>query len=231
MIKKIKEKKEAIRLRKSGKTYSEILSQVPVAKSTLALWLHEVGLAKKEKQLITNLRRLAQQRGAMSRRDQRIKFSEEIFLKANNEVGPISKRELWLIGVILYWAEGSKQKEWNISQLLQFTNSDPVMVGLYVQWLRKCLNIPDKDIVASLTIHENHKYRLKSIIKHWKDVASIKTGFSDKVYFKRHFAKSYRHNIKEKYYGSVRISVRRSTNLNRQVTGWIQGVCKQCGVV
>jgi orotate phosphoribosyltransferase-like protein len=30
------------------------------------------------------------------------------------EVGTISARELWLIGTMLYWAEGSKQKERSI---------------------------------------------------------------------------------------------------------------------
>ncbi len=38
------EKEKAIALRKQGKTYSEILAKIPVAKSTLSLWLHDVGL-------------------------------------------------------------------------------------------------------------------------------------------------------------------------------------------
>ena len=231
MIEKIIEKREAVRLRREGKTYSEILDLVPVARSTLSIWLREIGLAKTQKQRITELRQNSQKKGALQRKTQRIELSKNIFSDAQAEIGAISSRELWLIGVILYWAEGSKQKEWNISQSLQFTNSDPVMVGLYLLWLRKSLQIPEKDIDASLTIHENHKYRLRDVISHWKTVSSLKTEFSDKVYFKRHFAKGYRHNVDENYYGTVRIRVRRSTNLNRKITGWMQGICKYCGVV
>ena len=53
MIEKREEKEKAIKLRKQGKTYSEILSVVPVAKSTLAIWLQSVSLGKKQKQRIT----------------------------------------------------------------------------------------------------------------------------------------------------------------------------------
>lgn len=46
MIMKYSEYKIAIELRKRGLSYSEILMQVPVAKSTLSIWLHSVGLSK-----------------------------------------------------------------------------------------------------------------------------------------------------------------------------------------
>ena len=52
MLAKIEEKQKAIALRKRGYSYSEILAEVPVAKSTLSLWLRSVGLAKKQKQLL-----------------------------------------------------------------------------------------------------------------------------------------------------------------------------------
>ena len=50
MIKKTVEKEYAIRLRKEGKTYSDILRIVQVAKSTLGLWLKEANLSKAENQ-------------------------------------------------------------------------------------------------------------------------------------------------------------------------------------
>ena len=56
LVRKREEKEKAINLRKEGKTYSEILSVVPVAKSTLSLWLHSTKLAKKQKQRITEKR-------------------------------------------------------------------------------------------------------------------------------------------------------------------------------
>ena len=46
---KKKEKAAAIRLRKKGLSYKEILEQVPVAKSTLSLWLRDIPLDQTQK--------------------------------------------------------------------------------------------------------------------------------------------------------------------------------------
>jgi len=50
MILKLQEKEKAILLRKEGLSYNEILKQVPVAKSSLALWLQSIELSEKQKQ-------------------------------------------------------------------------------------------------------------------------------------------------------------------------------------
>src|SRR3989344_1851838 len=102
---------KAIELRRQGLSYSEVLKQVPVAKSTLSLWLQDVGLSKKQKQRLTEKKRQSALRGALSRKNWRIKSSKEIIEKAEREIGRLSERELWLIGIALYWAEGSKEKE------------------------------------------------------------------------------------------------------------------------
>lgn len=65
-------KLKAILLRKKGFSYSEILQQVPVAKSTLSLWLRSVHLAKKQKQQLTQKKLLAIQKGWEARKKQRI---------------------------------------------------------------------------------------------------------------------------------------------------------------
>jgi len=58
------QKELAISLRQGGRSYSEILQKVSVAKSTLSLWLREVGLSKKQHQRLTQKRLKAAQRGA-----------------------------------------------------------------------------------------------------------------------------------------------------------------------
>ncbi|MDD3728951.1 MAG: hypothetical protein PHH50_01355 [Candidatus Pacebacteria bacterium] len=53
MTQKIKEKEKAIKLRKKGLSYNDILKEIPVAKSTLSLWLRDVGLSKRQRQKLT----------------------------------------------------------------------------------------------------------------------------------------------------------------------------------
>jgi transposase len=57
-------KAKAILLRKQGKTYREILIEIPIAKSTLSDWLRSVELSKPQKQRYTQLRKEAALRGA-----------------------------------------------------------------------------------------------------------------------------------------------------------------------
>src|SRR4051812_29593757 len=94
-------KEKAIALRKEGDTYSEILKQVPVAKSTLSEWLKNVGLSKPEFQRLTVKKLAAAKRGGEAKRQQRILRMEKIRTEALKNITHVSNRELWLIGIIL----------------------------------------------------------------------------------------------------------------------------------
>jgi len=138
---KKKQKQLAVMLRKQGKTYSEILEKVPVAKSTLSLWLRDVGLAKRQRRRLTEKMRKAGVRGGQRRHEQRIEETKEIFKQAKREVEKISERDLWLIGVMLYWAEGTKEKEHNTGVSIDFANSDARMIRIFLMWLEKIIGI------------------------------------------------------------------------------------------
>jgi hypothetical protein len=229
MLAKFKEREAAIELRKQGYSYSEILKKIPVAKSTLSLWLRSVGLAKRQKQRLSEKKRAGQLKGAQTKREQRILLSEKIKNEAAKEVGTINERELWLIGIALYWAEGTKQKESNPSQKVRFSNSDPRMIKLFLKWLtEKCL-VPLEELNLEIYIHETAK--IEEAKKYWSHVLNLPLTKFQKVRLKKHKIKTNRKNINKNYYGLLAINVKRSTNLNRKIMGWIEGICKNCGVV
>ncbi len=233
MFSKLHEKEKAITLRKQGKTYNEILELIPVAKSTLSGWLKDVGLSKPQKQRLTEKKHAAQLRGGAQRHLMRIRETFEIHTPAIKEVGTISRRELLLIGVALYWAEGSKAKTWSPSVGVKFVNSDPYMVAVFVRWLIDIYNVSSEDIVLSLYVHTNHKARLPEIKNFWL----LHIGLSEQqlpyVYFKKHNPLTKRRNVQNStYYGLMAVRVRRSTNLNRRIQGWTRGICENyCRVV
>lgn len=217
-------REKAIDLRKQGFTYSEILERIPVAKSTLSLWLRSVGLSKKHEQRITEKKLMSAKKGADIRRQQRIKKSEIIENRAKKEVGGISRKELLLIGVALYWAEGSKQKEHNISQKVAFSNSDPEMLKLFLYWLKHFAGVSDEKIYFELYIHESKKDNLENSIRHWTGCLNESREKIQAVYFKKNKINTKRKNIGKEYHGLIRINVRESTDLNRRISGWIQGI-------
>jgi hypothetical protein len=224
MIEKTREKEKAIKLRKQGFSYSEILKEVPVAKSTLSLWLRSVGLAKKQKQRLAEKKLAAMKRGWEACQKKRLDITRAIKNKAKKEIGILSNRDLWLIGIALYWAEGAKERI--KSSNLQFGNSDPRMIKLYLKWLRKTYKIPKKDIFFEIYLHKTATKREREVKRYWMDVTGSPITQFQKIRWKKHNLSPKRKNIGKDYYGQLRVSTRKSVDKNRKIAGWIEGICK-----
>ena len=219
-------KNKAIKLRKDGKSYSEILKYIPVAKSTLSLWLRSVDLSKRQKQNLTLKKLQAAWRGGEAKKRNRIERSKIIIDQAKMEIGKITDRDDWIAGLMLYWAEGSKQKETNISVPVKFSNSDPVMLIFFIMWLKKYLKVSDNELVFEMFIHENHKEKKDDFINYWSKILGYPVSKFDRIYYKKHILKTKRKNVGDNYHGQLAVMVKRSTNLNRKIIGWIEGFNK-----
>jgi hypothetical protein len=231
MFVKIELRNKAVALRKEGKTYSEIMKIVPVAKSTLSEWLRSVGMVKEVKQFFTEKRRLASLRGGQAKRRQRIERSNKIFNLAEGEIGKLSKRELWLIGTALYWAEGSKEKEGRPGSGINFSNSDPEMIILFLKWLTEIVGVKKEEIGCEIYTHDIFHDEVGRFQKFWSQKTGLPISYFKTVYFKRNKINTKRKNIGDLYNGQLRVKVYRSSSLNRQVTGWIRGINKYWGIV
>ena len=220
------QKNLAINLRKRGFSYSEILKRVPVAKSTLSLWLREIGLSKQQTQRLTKKKLDAALRGAQKRRQQRLALMKHILDESRKEIGVITKRELWLFGIALYWAEGSKEKDYHPGSGVQFTNSDPRMVKLFLEWLVKICHVAKNTISFDIFIHQNSKKNLRKIIDYWSKEIHFPVVYFKHIYLKKNIIKTHRYNVGNSYYGVVKVKVKASSNLNRRIAGWIEGVLK-----
>jgi hypothetical protein len=216
----------AIRLRKEGKTYRQILAQIPVAKSTLSEWLKQVGLSVPQKQRITQLRINARLKGAASRKTKRLTEVADSIENGKIEVGKLSERELWLIGTALYWAEGSKQNVRSPSTGLVFGNMDFKMVFVFLRWLH-FLKVPTNEIYFELYVHKNRKAEAKDFTEWWIKALELPDNTPVRIYFKAGNPLTNRSNTVDLYHGLLRIRVKSSTSLNRKVNGWIEGIANQ----
>lgn len=224
MYMKSAEHQHCVALRRQGKTYSEILKIVPVAKSTLSVWLKDVGLAKSQRQAITKKRLEGAFRGAQARKRLRILNTISIKSVAREQVEKLSSRELWLLGTALYWAEGSKEKEYGPGLGLVFNNSDPAMIKFYLLWLERSLKIAQERISLTLYIHETKRQHLNDICGFWASYLDFQPSDIEGVYFKKSPIKTIRKNTGDLYRGTLRVRVRKSSELNRKVSGWIEGL-------
>lgn len=225
----IAHKKHAILLRQKGLTYSEIKQIVPVSQASLSLWLHDVPLSSSQKNRIDKKMSESVLLGSQIRRQKYLTETKDIISEASAQISSISARELWLIGIALYWAEGTKQKSTNISQGVKFSNSDPNMIQIFVTWLIKIIKVPLDDIIYELYIHHSMSDQISNIVNYWSQALKQPVSKFDRIYLKHNsIIKNY---PRQDYRGVMRVVVKRSTNLNRQISGWQNGITNNCRVV
>lgn len=95
---KYREEEKAVKLRKKGLSYLEILKEVPVAKSTLSLWLRNVDLSKPQRQRLIEKRLLAARAGALKKKQQRLDLIKKIGEESLVEMGKLDKKVFQVAG-------------------------------------------------------------------------------------------------------------------------------------
>ncbi len=219
----ISTKQQVIAMRREGKTYREIRTIFPIAKSTLSDWLREVGLSTPQKQRITKLRKEAQQKGARIRHEMAVEKRDGIYDVSREEIGGLSDREVWLLATMAYWAECGKERA-RAGVPLVFGNMDPRMIRLFLYWLTNVQKIKLTDIKLELYLHENNKHRVDIVKKYWSDELNLSLDYFSIVRFKTHKIYTNRNNTGDLYYGLIRVTVVASLTLVRQLEGWAQGI-------
>ncbi|GGZ13601.1 hypothetical protein [Streptomyces avidinii] len=206
-------------LRLQGMTYDRIQLELGCSKSSISLWVRD--LPKPDR------KRTKEQSSAIARRgwDRTLQVREaerrETKEAASRDVGRLSERELFLVGVGLYWAEGSKDKAYARRERVIFVNSDPDMIRLYLAWLR-LLGIKGERLRYSVMIHETAD--IAGAERFWADLVGADPSQFLKRTVKRHDPRTTRMNVGESYYGCLAVRVPQGADLYRRVEGWWYGI-------
>jgi len=210
----------AIEMRKRGSSYSEIENRIHIPKSTLSYWLKNIKLTPEQTKKLNDKRTEVAKANALKKISKTARMIEEIKNSSSRDVKDISKKELWLMGVILYWKNGNKS---DLKKGVHFSSSDPSMIKLFLKWLREVGGVEDKEIKFDVFIKGNKtgkKNSFDEFTSYWVKV----TGFS-----KEHFPRIYLQKAskkRESVNGFLRIKVAQSSMLARQIVGWIEGLKK-----
>ena len=207
---------KAIKLRRRGLSYGEIRKSIPVAKSTLSLWLKTVSLTTKQRRRLYTKSVFSLNLGPQSQKERRIREINEIVKKAGKEINfPLSLETYRLLGSALYWAEGSKTGKFMI------TNSDPELILFMVNWFKRIFNVYPSRLKAKLNIYpQQNDLKLK---KFWSQLTGIPLENFNKSFIKP-LNKGYKKN--NLYYGTIGICVSKGTDLRHRVYEWIKAVLK-----
>ncbi len=174
-----KDKNGAIKLRKLGKSYNEIRAELRVPKSTLSAWFQNEGwsnkiaidLAKKlESQNKIRLRELNRIRGEHLRR-----AYEEAEDEAVEEFALLKYHPLFIAGLMIYWGEGNKTSKYHCG----IANTDPLMIKIFLQFLRNICNFDRPRIKAWLLIYPD--LDPKACLEYWAKEIGLNDGDFNKT--------------------------------------------------
>lgn len=214
MRSKVQEKDLAIILRKKGYSYSDILKEIGVAKSTLSLWLKDLPLTLEEKKYLKKRKDSNISRGriksATAHRKNRLNRERLILKEAQEEFSLNKKKPLFLVGIALYWAEGTKR-----GTMTQFMNSDHRIINLWVRWIEKYTEVRRGDLFIRLFIHK--PYAHENCEQFWANELNIPQDL-----FKKTIYKPTGKLVKKRprYRGCMRITVPKSAKLLSKLKMW-----------
>lgn len=179
---KILLREQAIKLRIQGYTYGQIKRELDLAKSTLSDWLRNLPLNKEQVELLSKNRErsrdLAREKYIQTRKNQRLARLKQVLNQQSNFLLPLSEKELFLVGVFLYWGEGEKRHG-----IISISNTDPKVIKFALYWMTNSLKIPKDKIRINL-----HLYKDMSIdesTNFWSDILGISKTQFNKPYIKK----------------------------------------------
>jgi transcriptional regulator with XRE-family HTH domain len=205
-------REKARELRLQGWTYDQIQVELGCSKSSISLWVRD--LPKPERKRSTEEASAIARRGWEATMRLRDEERQQIKEAAKQAVGALSPRELFLLGVGLYWAEGSKDKPYDRRENVCFVNSDPGMIQVFLAWL-DLLGVERDRIRYAVMIHEPAD--IPSAELYWAELVGADRSAFYKTTLKKHNPKTVRKNTGDSYRGCLAIKVRKSADLYRRI--------------
>ncbi|MFJ6436691.1 hypothetical protein [Streptomyces sp. NPDC091416] len=205
-------------LRLEGKTYDQIQVELGCSKGSISLWVRD--LPKPPRRSREDASAIAR-RGWEATLQRREAERQETRNAARQETASLSNRELFLAGVALYWAEGSKSKPYRRSERVSFINSDPDVISVFLAWLR-LLGIPPEQLKFHVNIHETAD--VPEAEHFWRNHTGAAASRFGKTTLKKHRPLTIRKNVGGNYRGCLAIHVLQSADLYRRIEGWWYGI-------
>jgi hypothetical protein len=208
-------------MRHLGSSIHDISERLRVPKSTVSLWCRDILLSSTQQRALINIQRRRGVDGAIKAAErkradrlERTRLSAQLGVQ---DVGTVSRRDLLLLGLGLYWGEGNKRG----NDELGLTNSDPAIVRTFMYWMRSIYGARDTDFVLRLSVNIRFRARLRDIQAEWARITGIPLAqFTRPSLVNSSLKRLY--DDGRAYRGTLRVKVRRGTDLRRRILGSIE---------
>ena len=209
-------------MRRQGKSIRDIEKILGVSRSSASLWCQDIELTPKQINFLHKKMVIGSYKGRMIgaqlQREKKQKIVRDYRETGIKELNKFSDQDLFFLGLGLYIGEGNKR-----GNHLQFTNSSPEVIKLFILWLERIFKINREDMYFSLLINKIYKKDVEKKIKEWSKILGVRLDqFRKTVLIKAKNKKVYENS--DKYLGTLVIRVKKSSNLLYRVLGLIYGL-------
>ena len=217
---KLEEKQEVIRLRKKGYSYSEILDRVKISKNSVSRWCRDIGISDEHKKRLEGKKILAGEKGreiaARNKKERRLSKIKLIRLKSKKDIGNLSRRDKFIVGLGLYIGDGLKG-----DSEVGFSNSNPKIIKFMSEWFREYCRVDENKMRGQIWIHEGLDIEVAQ--KYWSKITNIPKKQFRKTYISKNkiYSKKIRKNIHKHGVFAIKIS---DVDLQRKIMGWMSGI-------
>lgn len=215
---KTKEREDARRLRLDGKSVIEIARTVGVSKGSVSLWVRDISLTEEQKDVLAKRNPVfrGQFSGALVNKQKASEKRTEYQNDGRRRC--FSEPEDYRLMCALYWAEGNKARN-----EIGMTNTDPNMLRLFVQFLRKYFRCRDEDFSVSVMAHLNNGFTSEEIQKYWLSFLDLPPSCLRKFTLKTKYYPDVNKKTNRRVYGGCSVRVC-SSEILQTVYGSIQEI-------
>ncbi len=214
---KLKEKDDARELRYQGFSIKQIAGTLAVSKGSVSAWVRDIELSQPALVKIEAQRRLGREN---SRKRRLSNIANRNFLlsgKCKEEILPLSKRDLWIAGIMLYAGEGYKSQRVS-SQRIELVNSNPDILRMFITFLKKVCLVPKQKIKIRLMLYED--IDVKEAQKYWSDQLDIPENQFCRPFIKQSYKDIPFRHLRRSKYGTAHVNLY-DVVVYRKIIGWI----------
>jgi predicted transcriptional regulator len=199
-----------------GYSIKQIAALLRVSTSSVSLWVRDIELtheqhkALRERNPAYNRQLNGRAIASANRRAERVAYQEQ---------GRVLARRadmLHAAGCMLYWAEGARERN-----AVRFSNSDPEMVRMFVDFLRSYFQVADEHIRLTCHLYADHIDRQREIERFWLDVTGLSKASLCRSIVNVYSKYSARKRVNMLPYGTCRVVVNK-TSVVQSIYGAIQ---------
>jgi len=216
-------KTEAQKLRDAGYSYNMIYLKLGVSKGTLSNWFRDRPFAPNHE--VLNRIQYGPIKSAEKKHNLKVKEIKDLLNVGIKQIGNLSKRDLWLLGLGIYIGEGTKSYD-----IIRVANADPMVIKIAIKWFKEIIGLSNENISIRLHLYPDNDEAV--CIKFWQNITGLPSKSFYKVYIDQRNDKI---KIKRKKlpFGTAHINIKASGNsaygvkLSRRIAGWMHGAMSQ----